>query len=65
MTIKELHDITGHSTIIYLLWNGNVRELDRRDVLDMSAYGNYIIDEIQAIEHQKIMARIKAIPATI
>lgn len=64
MTIRELHDITGESTTIYIIWNGQIRELDRRDVLDISAYGKYLIDEIQAINHQELAARIKAIPAT-
>lgn len=64
MTIRELHDITGETTTIYIIWNGQIRELDRRDVLDISAYGKYLIDEIQAINHQELAARIKAIPAT-
>lgn len=64
MTVKELHDVTGHNTNIFLLWDGNMRELNRGNVLDMSAYGNYIIDEIQSIDRHEIMARIKAIPAT-
>jgi hypothetical protein len=63
MTIRELHDVTSHSTTIYLMWNGNMRELNRGNVLDLSAYGDYIIDEIQSIERQELMARIKAIPA--
>ena len=64
MTIRELHDITDSNTTIYILWNGQVKELNRHNVLDMSAYGRYLIDEIQAIEHKEIAARIKAIPAT-
>ena len=64
MAIRELHDITDSNTTIYILWNGQVKELNRRNVLDMSAYGRYLIDEIQAIEHKEIAARIKAIPAT-
>ena len=65
MTVKQLHDMTSHNTTIYILWAGNMRELNRDNILDLSAYGNYVIDEIQAIERHELMARIKVIPATV
>ena len=65
MTIKQLHDITGRNTTIFISWDGSIYELDRENNLNMAAYGNFIISQINAINETAIEAIIKAIPATI
>ena len=65
MTIKELHDITGNNTRIFISWDGSIYELDRESVLALTAYGKFIIAQINAMGETEIEAVIKAVPATI
>ena len=65
MTIKELHDVTGRNTTIYISWDGSIYELNRESVLSLEAYGKFIVSGIHAISDTAIEAAIKAIPATI
>ena len=65
MTIKELHDITGRNTTIFMAWDGSIYELDRENNLVIEAYGKFIVSRINAMSETEIEAVIKAIPATI
>lgn len=65
MTIKQLHDITGRNTTIFITWDGSIYELDRENNLNMAAYGNFVVSQINALGETEIEAVIKAIPATI
>lgn len=65
MTIKQLHDITGRNTTIFISWDGSIYKLDRENTLVIEAYGKFIVSQINAIDTTSIEAVIKAIPATI
>ena len=65
MTIKQLHDITGRNTTIFISWDGAIYELDRENNLVIEAYGNFIVSQINAMSETEMEAVIKAIPATI
>lgn len=64
MTIKQLHDITGSNTTIFISWNGSIYELDRENSLFMEAYGRFTVARINPMSETALEAIIKAIPAT-
>lgn len=64
MTIKELHDITGSNTKIFISWDGSINELDRENSLVMEAYGRFTVARINPLSGKTLEAIIKAIPAT-
>lgn len=61
MTIKDLHDMTPPATTIYVGVGGNCRPLDRRDPVDLAAYGQYVIGEIIAAGENEIEVYIKTV----
>lgn len=65
MTIKELHDIAGNQVKIFISWNGSINELDRDDILMVTAYSNFLVMRINVLGPNELEAVIKAIPATI
>ena len=65
MTIKQLHDITGRSTTIFMAWDGSIYELDRENNLVIGAYGKFIVSQVNAMSESAIEIVIKTIPATI
>lgn len=64
MTIRELHDITGSNTKIFIAWDGSIYELDRENNLVLEAYGKFIVHQINPYGLHELEAIIKAIPAT-
>ena len=46
ITVKQLLPLLRNAKEIYLDWNGFVRKIDRNDVLDIDAYGDYAVDSI-------------------
>ena len=64
MTVKQLHDITGSNTEIFISWDGSIYKLDRENSLFMEAYGRFTVARINPISETALEAIIKAIPAT-
>lgn len=62
MTVKQLHEIAPTNQKIYIGWNGSIQELDRMNMLELHAYGNYQIAKILAIEENEIEADLQAQP---
>lgn len=62
MTIRQLHDMTPADQKIYIGWQGITQELDRNNVLELHAYGNYSVYKIMAIAEDKIEADLAAQP---
>ena len=62
MTIRQLHNITDEETRIYIGWDGGTSELNRKNPLELDAYGQYKIGRILAMAENKIEADLLAQP---
>lgn len=62
MTIKQLHELTPADQKIYIGWNGITQELNRRNELDLHAYGLYQVARIYALKEDVLEADLLAKP---
>ena len=62
MTIKQLHDMTPDDQKILVGWQGITQELDRKNALELDAYGRYSIAKIIAFSEDVIEADLLAQP---
>jgi len=62
MTIKQLHELTPSDQKLYIGWNGFTQELNRKNALELHAYGNYSISKIMAVSEDTIEADLLAQP---
>lgn len=49
MTVKEVCGILKAAKTIALGWNGASVEFEKGNLLMMDAYGNYVVDSIEAV----------------
>lgn len=63
VTVKELVPLLKEAKRIVLNWDGFLREYDPDNVLDVDAYGNYVIDKIiNSIRLEEYELRIAVYP---
>jgi hypothetical protein len=49
MTVKDVVSILKFAKTIVLGWNGHIIHFDKDDLLQMDAYGKYIVESVQAV----------------
>lgn len=52
MTVKDVVGLLKTAKTIALCWDGSSYKLERSNALMMDAYGNYVVDYIQAIGNE-------------
>lgn len=62
MTIRQLHELTPADQEIYIGWDGSAQRLNRKDALQLDAFGAYVIANIIAMAENKIEADLKGQP---
>lgn len=62
MTIKELHEMTDNKLGIGIKYGGKEATLDRENIVDLMAYGDFIIDKLTVSTYPEIIAFIQMIP---
>lgn len=64
MTIQELHDTTNRIVKIHIDYGDWTTELNRENPLELHAYGNYQIAQLDPTGCGEITVFVKMIPAT-
>ena len=50
ITVKMLLPLLRDAKELRIVWNGFSKELDPKDVLDVDAYGSYVVDRISGFK---------------
>lgn len=62
MTIKGLAPLLRGAKVIFVSYDGYIRKIDLNDVLDMDAYGKYVIRRIAATNNASFELEIATKP---